>query len=143
MILLSLHPSPPLPTSAFNNIRAPSSASAPGFFPYESIGQGIRAPRSSTAPHILNCLTLATRLTGAYMDQRSNLPKLREAHGRNAKVSNRTWEIRPSLSGAGTVPACWPRNAEVDHLGDYATLVSNQTRGGTASSSRFTLHSKL
>ena len=45
MILLSLHPSPPLPTSA---IVAPSSASAPGFFPYESIGQGIHAPPSST-----------------------------------------------------------------------------------------------
>ena len=33
---------------------------------------------------------------GAYVHQRLNLVANGEAHGRNAKASNRTWEIRPS-----------------------------------------------
>src|ERR1700692_2916009 len=33
---------------------------------------------------------------GAYVHQRLNLVANGKAHGRNAKASNRTWEIRPS-----------------------------------------------
>jgi hypothetical protein len=33
---------------------------------------------------------------GAYVQQRLNLVANGKAHGRNAKASNRTWEIRPS-----------------------------------------------
>src|SRR5229473_7944055 len=33
---------------------------------------------------------------GAYVHQRLNLAANGKAHGRNAKASNRTWEIRPS-----------------------------------------------
>jgi hypothetical protein len=33
---------------------------------------------------------------GAYAHQRLNLAANGKAHGRNAKASNRTWEIRPS-----------------------------------------------
>jgi hypothetical protein len=35
---------------------------------------------------------------GAYVHQRLNLVANGKAHGRNAKASNRTWEIRPSGS---------------------------------------------
>src|SRR5260370_21090534 len=33
---------------------------------------------------------------GAYVHQRLNLVANGKAHGRNAKASNRTWELRPS-----------------------------------------------
>ena len=33
---------------------------------------------------------------GAYANQRLNLVAKGKAHGRDAKTSNRTWEIRPS-----------------------------------------------
>src|SRR3984957_10883385 len=38
----------------------------------------------------------ATHEVGAYVHQRLNLVANGKAHGRNAKASNRTWEIRPS-----------------------------------------------
>ncbi len=33
---------------------------------------------------------------GAYANQRLNLAATGKTHGRDAKTSNRTWEIRPS-----------------------------------------------
>jgi hypothetical protein len=40
---------------------------------------------------------------GAYANQRLNLAANGKVHGRNAKTSNRTWEIRPSgiIGGLG------------------------------------------
>jgi len=65
-----------------------------------------------------------------YTDQRLNLSKLwegRKAHGRNAKVSNRTREIRPSgtiggrretsaMVGMCTAPRSKERETETPHL---------------------------
>jgi hypothetical protein len=49
---------------------------------------------------------------GAYANQRLNLAANGKVHGRNAKTSNRTWEIR--LSGMiGGLRKTWPwRNCD-------------------------------
>src|ERR1700730_9720629 len=49
---------------------------------------------------------------GAYANQRLNLAAKGKAHGRDAKTSNRTWEIRPS-GILGGPRRTWPwRNCE-------------------------------
>ena len=49
-----------------------------------------------TPTHVVERGCGQTTEEGVYANQRFNLAEGGKAHGRKAKVSNRTWEIRPS-----------------------------------------------
>ena len=59
-----------------------------------SAGVGHRADRSRRMRE--NEAESKPLAVGAYANQRLNLAAQGKAHGRDAKTSNRTWEIRPS-----------------------------------------------